>query len=250
MPDSGQISMKKLPISDYISQIGIDCVIFGYEKEQLKVLIGKLDFEGDFYALPSGFIGQDEDIDDAAQRILKDRTSLNDVYLEQFHVFGKANRNTKDFLDKVIALNSRLTPIESELSDQYQWFIKRQISIGYYALVDIKSAKPSISEYDQSIGWYDIHDLPPMIIDHHAIIMEALKALRSDIGEKLNAFNLLPEKFTMKEIQEIYETINEKTYTRTNFQKMILELNVLERLEKKFTGAKNKAPYLYRMAQK
>ncbi|MDI9877829.1 hypothetical protein QM491_00200 [Flectobacillus sp. LYT7W] len=71
--------------------------------------------------------------------------------------------------------------------------------------------------------------------------------LKSDINELSNIYNLLPEQFTMKEIQDIYETILEKTFIRTNFQKKILELDVLERLEKKFTGAKNKAPYLYRV---
>lgn len=245
--------MKKIPISNfdnYIPHNGIDCVIFGYEKKQLKVLVAKLNFEGDFYALPSGFIGHNEDIDAAAQRILKERTGLNNVYLDQFRVFGKANRNTKAFLDKLIDLNPHLRPNEQDPMDQYQWFTKRQISIGYYALVDITVAKPNISDYDQSIDWYDIHEIPEMIVDHNEITGEALKVLRSDINEKLNAFNLLPEKFTMNEIQEIYETINEKTYIRTNFQKMILELNVLERLEKKFTGAKNRAPFLYRMVQK
>ena len=70
--------------------------------------------------------------------------------------------------------------------------------------------------------------------------------MKRDIDDKLNVFNLLPESFTMKEVQEIYETIFEREYIRTNFQKKILDMNVLERLEKKFTGAKNKAPYLYR----
>lgn len=245
--------MKSLPIihtSDFLSQVGIDCVIFGYEKNQLKVLVAKLDFNGEFYALPSGFIGQDEGIDQAAQRILKHRTGLNDVYLDQFRVFGDAERSTKGFLDKIIDLNAELKSMDPATSDQYKWFTKRQISIGYYALVDMKSVTLSLSEYDQSIDWYPIHEVPEMIMDQNKIVAEALSSLRRDINEKLNAFNLLPEKFTMKEIQEIYETINEKTYVRTNFQKMILELNVLERLEKKFTGAKNRAPFLYRLPSK
>lgn len=83
-------------------------------------------------------------------------------------------------------------------------------------------------------------------MDHSDIVDEALKTLQSHLDEKINAFNLLPETFTMKEVQELYETIFEKTFVRTNFQKMILDMNALERLEKKFTGAANKAPYLYR----
>ena len=85
-----------------------------------------------------------------------------------------------------------------------------------------------------------------MIMDHKQIVIEARNALRVHLDEKISAFKLLPETFTIKEIQELYETIYEKEFVRTNFQKKILELNVLERLEKKYTGAKNKAPYLYK----
>lgn len=90
-------------------------------------------------------------------------------------------------------------------------------------------------------------NLPEMIMVNQEIIEIAMKTLRSHLNEKLNAFTFLPEKFTMKEVQELYETIFDKTFVRTNFQKMILDLNVLESLEKKFLGVKNKAPYLYRI---
>jgi hypothetical protein len=85
-----------------------------------------------------------------------------------------------------------------------------------------------------------------MIMDHNYIVKEALETLRLNLDQKLIAFNLLPETFTMKEVQELYEAIFDKPFARNNFQKKILDLNVLERLEKKFTGAANKAPYLYR----
>ena len=104
---------------------------------------------------------------------------------------------------------------------------------------------PQKNTLDQSIEWYNLNELPNMIIDHNEIVAKALQTLRSDLDEKLNAFNLLPDTFTMKEVQELYETICDKPFVRTNFQKKILDLNVLERLEKKFTGAANKAPYLY-----
>ena len=239
--------MDTLSDKNYIPQIAIDCVIFGYENKTLKVLVAKLNYKGDFYALPSGYIGQEEDIDDAAQRILQSRTSIKDIYLEQFRVFGKANRNIKSFLDKLIALNFKKEDLENIDTTDYHWFGRRTISVGYYALVDINKVKPQLTDVDESIDWYNIHELPPMILDYNAITEEALKALRKHIDEKLNAFNLLPEKFTMKEVQEIYETIYEKSFARPNFQKKILELNILKRLGKKYTGAKNKAPYLYKM---
>lgn len=235
---------------NYIHQISIDCVIFGYQDRQLKVLIPKLIYNGDFWVLPSGFVLQDEDVDQAAERILHERTGINNIYLQQFQVFGKANRNNTSFLNRLIELNGELLKdMNSNLYEvpDYNWFTKRFISIGYYALVDISKIVPQKSFIDESIEWYNIDEIPTLIMDNNDILEKALIALRTDIDEKLNVFNLLPEKFTMNEVQEIYETIFEKTYIRTNFQKKILELNVLERLEKKYTGAKNKAPYLYRM---
>ncbi len=235
---------------NYIHQISIDCVIFGYQDRQLKVLIPKLIYNGDFWVLPSGFVLQDEDVDQAAERILHERTGINNIYLQQFQVFGKANRNNTAFLNRLIELNGELLKdMNSNLYEvpDYNWFTKRFISIGYYALVDISKIVPQKSFIDESIEWYNIDEIPTLIMDNNDILEKALIALRTDIDEKLNVFNLLPEKFTMNEVQEIYETIFEKTYIRTNFQKKILELNVLERLEKKYTGAKNKAPYLYRM---
>lgn len=239
--------MESLNNQNYMNEVAIDCVIFGYENRQLKVLISKLNFKGDFYALPSGFIFRDEDVDAAAKRILFERTGLQDIYLEEFNVFGKANRKRKEFLDRLIKLNYSESELEKTNSPMYKWFTNRFISIGYYALVNIKEVKPQISKIDASIDWYSIHQLPGLIMDYPEVLDKAHKRLKNDIDVKFNAFNLLPEKFTMKEVQEIYETIFEKKFVRTNFQRKILNMDVLERLEKKYTGAKNKAPYLYRI---
>jgi 8-oxo-dGTP diphosphatase len=238
--------MNNLSEQNYINQLSIDCVIFGYQDMQLKVLVPKLDFEGEFWALPAGFVYQDEDIDVAADRILQERTEISGIYLEQFRVFGKAGRSNINFLNKLIELNpGKLKEIETK--KDFDWVTKRFISIGYYALVDINKVIPQKSGLDQSINWYNINELPAMIMDHNTIVGEALHTLRIHLDEKLSGFNLLSDTFTMKEAQQLYETIFDKPFVRTNFQKKILELNVLERLEKKFTGAANKAPYLYRV---
>jgi 8-oxo-dGTP diphosphatase len=238
--------MNNLSEQNYINQLSIDCVIFGYQDMQLKVLVPRLDFEGDFWALPAGFVYQDEDIDAAAERILQERTEISGIYLEQFRVFGKAGRSNINFLNKLIELNpGKLKEIETK--KDFDWVTKRFISIGYYALVDINKVIPQKSGLDQSINWYNINELPAMIMDHNTIVAEALHTLRIHLDEKLSGFNLLSDTFTMKEVQQLYETIFDKPFVRTNFQKKILELNVLERLEKKFTGAANKAPYLYRV---
>jgi 8-oxo-dGTP diphosphatase len=238
--------MGNLSEQNYINQLSIDCVIFGYQDMQLKVLVPRLDFVGDFFALPAGFVYQDEDIDVAADRILHERIGMSGIYLEQFRVFGKAGRSNINFLNKLIELNpGKLKEIETK--KDFDWVTKRFISIGYYALVDINKVIPQKSSLDQSINWYNINELPAMIMDHNTIVAEALHTLRIHLDEKLSGFNLLSDTFTMKEVQQLYETIFDKPFVRTNFQKKILELNVLERLEKKFTGAANKAPYLYRV---
>ena len=231
---------------NYIQQLSIDCVIFGYNNKQLKVLIPKLNFSGDFWALPSGFVYNDEDIDEAADRILQHRTGIKEIYLEQFYVFGKSGRNSAYFIEQLIELNPEKLGEKKHNKKEHNWFTKRFVSIGYYALVDMNKVVPEKIELDQSIGWYDIRQLPAMIMDHNEIVAKALDALHRNLDEKLIAFNLLPETFTMKEVQELYETIFDKPFARNNFQKMILDMNVLDRLEKKFTGAANKAPYLYR----
>lgn len=238
--------MQSPSSQNFIPQITIECVIFGYENKRLKVLISKLDFKGDFWVLPGGFISQEDDIDVAAYKILQLRTGIENIFLEQFRIFGKAERNNTSFINKLVELNLEIHQSNTKKQEDYRWLTKRFIGLGYYALVDINKVIPRKSDIDQSMTWYDISNIPQMILDHNECVNEALKVLRRDIDEKLTAFNLLPETFTMREVQELYETIFGKTFERANFQKKILELNILERLEKKFTGAQNKAPYLYR----
>jgi ADP-ribose pyrophosphatase YjhB (NUDIX family) len=230
----------------YIQQLSIDCVIFGYQDSQLTVLVPKLNFHGDFWALPSGFIYQNEGIDEAARRILEDRTGIKDIYLEQFRVFGNSPRSNIRFLERLIELNGDRLGDERFDRKEFDWITQRFVSIGYYALVDINKVVPRKTELDESIEWYPVRDLPPMIMDHAEMVSCALETLQLNLDQKLIAFNLLPETFTMRELQELYESIFDRAFARNNFQKKILDLNVLERLEKKFTGAANKAPFLYR----
>ena len=238
--------MHRLNKKDYIPQVSIDCVIFGYRDKELKVLVSKLNLEGNFWSLAGGFVNQKEDIDTAAYRILHERTGITEIYLEQFYIFGKAARNNIAFLEKVMALNPPTGDQQGITREIYDWFNNRFVSIGYYALVDINKVIPQKAQLDKVIDWYHVKDLPDLIMDHNEIVIKALESLRENLDQKLIAFNLLPETFTMKEVQELYEAIYDKPFARNNFQKKILDLNVLERLEKKFTGAANKAPYLYR----
>lgn len=231
----------------YIPQLAIDCVIFGYKERELKVLISKLNFKGDFYSLPSGFILQKESVEEATHRTLEERTGISNIFLQHFKIFGEAGRTNKPILDRIIEQNQGHFVGDISLSEQdFEWLTSRFISLGYYALVDINKVRPTKTSLDESMEWYNIHELPTMMMDHNEMIEKALESLRLNLDTNIIVLNLLPETFTMKDVQDLYETIFEKTYARNNFQKKILELNVLERLEKKFTGSANKAPYLYR----
>jgi 8-oxo-dGTP diphosphatase len=234
--------MLEFGTDKYIANLSIDCVIFGYEEKELKVLIAKSKLGTDFWNLPGGYIIKNESIEKAASRILKIRTGLENIYLEQFRVFGGENRiiNSKfrDFL--LTHFSQKYNKTDAE------WMTDRFICIGFYALVEISKVNPQKGELDESLEWRSIKNIPEMMHDHNEILDYALEALRQNIDQKLIGFNLLPETFTMREVQELYEAVYDKQFAMNNFQKKILELNVLERLEKKFTGAQNKAPYLYK----
>jgi ADP-ribose pyrophosphatase YjhB (NUDIX family) len=239
--------MSRFNSQTYIPQLAIDCVIFGYKDNQLKVLISKLNLKGDIYSLPNGFIFQHEGIDEAAQRILKERTGISNIFLAHYKNFGKAERTNLVHLENIFEQNREHFAGEIKLTqEEIDWLSSRFISLGYYALVDINKVTPTKSDLDESMEWYSIHELPNLMMDHAEMVKTALESLRLDLDNNIIVLNLLPETFTMKEVQDLYETIFEDSYARNNFQKKILDLNVLERLEKKFTGAQNKAPYLYR----
>ncbi len=238
--------MQKLGSATYISQVSIDCVIFGYEAKALKVLVAKFKFGKGVFSLPGGFILKTEGIDHAASRILRERTGLTNIYLEQFRVFGDENRIVTSKYRETV--KSELQRFDHERFDAevLEWLTSRFISIGYYALVDLTKVNPQCGEFDEYLEWRTIQDIPEMIHDHREILEYGLQALRQNLDQKLIAFNLLPETFTMREVQELYEAVYDRSFPINNFQKKILDLGVLERLHKKYTGAAHTAPYLYR----
>lgn len=238
--------MKDSVYNNYIAHLSIDCVIFGYEDKELKVLIAKFKFANGSWTLPGGYISKTESIDAAAERILQKRTGIKDIYLEQFRIFGDEKRITgsayKDVLKQQLNEfdDQRFTPAVVE------WMTSRFISIGYYALVDISRVNPQAGELDQYLEWRSVNDIPEMIHDHGQILNCALEALRENLDKKLIGFNLLPETFTIRQVQQLYEAVYNRAFPINNFQKKMMDLNVLERLQKKFTGASNTAPYLFR----
>lgn len=122
---------------------------------------------------------------------------------------------------------------------------KRFISIGYYALINYKEVEPKPDKLSDSIGWYEVDQLPDLILDHNFIVQKALNHLRTHLDQKLLSANLLPELLTRKDLQQVYEAILGEVLNRANFQRKILSLDILERHEKLFSGGSHKAPFLY-----
>jgi 8-oxo-dGTP diphosphatase len=222
-----------------IPQLSVDCVIFGFHDNALKILLSKFPMQ-DLWALQGGYIRQNEDVDVAAKRILEERAHVKDIFLKQFHVFGKANRPTADSLKE--AFKDTAFDI-----DELPVFKQRFVSIGYYSLVNYLKVTPTIGLFFDQCKWFNMSNLPKNIaFDHAEIIEKALETLRNSLDYQRVGFNLMPETFTMNELQKLYETILGQQLSRNNFQRKILDMNILERLEKKFDGGAHKAPYLYR----
>jgi len=226
----------------YLTNVSYDTVIFGFTGEELKILILEYQNSG-LFALHGGYIQRDQDLPAAAKKGIMKRTGLKKIHLEQFHTFGKLNRSNPEPSKKIAK------GLGYEMPEGH-WVLDRFITIGYYALIDYNQVRPTPNKFSDSINWYSINDLPPLMMDHEEIVSKALKAIKNDLGTKLFGTNLLPEKFTMKELRKVYETILNKKLRRTTFQRKILGMDILKRHEKLYTGAANKAPYLYSFDQK
>lgn len=222
----------------FLPGLAIDTVIFGFHENKLKVLLLQYENTG-LFALPGGFIKKDENLGDAAKRILQERTGLQHIYLEQFYAFGDRARYDKKPMQKImIGKGSVIT--------ENHWLLRRFVSVGYYALVNYTQVVPLPDLLADSCDWYDLTNLPTLMLDHKAIMEKALTTLRENLDRRLIGFNLMPETFTMGELQSLYETILGQNLRRTSFQRKMLNLGILERMAKKWTGAAHKAPYLYR----
>lgn len=222
---------------DYIPHLAYDSVIFGFNGDKLKILI--LEYHNtNFFALPGGFVKKNEDLDAAVSRNVRERTGLENIYLEQFFTFGNKSRQATNVMRTILEANG------TNVEDNF-WLLDRFISVAYYALINYNNVQPKPDHLSDSINWYAIDDLPILMMDHTQIVEKALETLRNNLDKKLVGMNLLPSKFTMKELQQVYEAILGEKLRRTTFQRKMLAMDTLIRHEKLFTGAANKAPYLY-----
>lgn len=222
----------------YLRHISIDCVIFGFHENELKVLLLKSKYE-DKWALPGGFVLKEEPLDEAAKRILLERTRLEKIFLQQFYTFGDPARATRkinrEFLKSI------------GTSAAKSWMFERFISVGYRALVDFTKVQPVADLFSESCEWFNIHTIPEMIFDHREIFRKALQDLQLQLNFQPVGYNLLPSKFTMPELQKLYETILDRKLDRRNFKRKMLAMGILIKLKETKKGVSHKAPFYYKL---
>lgn len=203
------------------SEFSIDCVIFGFEAGELKILLIERNDNPykDWLALPGNLVQNDEGIEEAAGRILHELTGLDDLHMEQFHTFGAVNRHPRG----------------------------RIITVAYYALIRIDSQKelrPGMLA--KKALWHTVTDLPQLAFDHTEIFKTGFNKLRRRLSYQPIAYELLPEKFTLTQLQQLYEAILNKKLDKRNFRKKMLSYGFLKELDEKQKNVSFRAAKLYK----
>lgn len=223
----------------FLRNVSIDNVIFGYHKKELKVLLQRPQGLGK-WTLCGGYIKRTESIDEAAARIARERTGLDDLYLKQFKAFGNPSRTSDGSISAKIISDITGTPI-----DQENWMFDYFVSVGFYTLTEFDLVKPNSEYFVEECQWWDIIKLPALLFDHELMIEEALKSLRLHIYHYPVGYELLPEKFTLPEITSLYETILGKKLDDRNFAKKLLATGIIDKLgERRYIGP-HRSPFLY-----
>jgi len=201
-----------------IFNLAVDCVIFGFENNQLRLLLYKRDFEPEKgkWSLMGGFLHKNEDLDTAAYRVLARITGLRNIYLEQLSAFYFDGRDPAGDV----------------------------VSIGYYALINIQDYNTDLLK-EYGAQWFAIDQLPELIFDHNEIVEQALKRLKRKAKTQPIGFELLPENFTITELRNLYEAINQQELDPANFRRKFLSMELLDRLPIKDKSASRKGAYLY-----
>jgi len=199
--------------------VAVDCVIFGYENAQLKLLLFKRQLEPYLgkWSLVGGWLKDNESVEHAAKRVLFHITGLDDIFMDQIQVFSKLDRDPGG----------------------------RVLSIVFYALIDIKKHdKDRTNKY--GADWFSVENLPPLIFDHSEMYEVALNKLREKASYNLVGRDLLPKKFTITQLRQLYNSIYSREFDPGNFRKKILSINILDRLEIKDTSESKKGAFYYK----
>lgn len=220
-----------------IPNVSVDCVVFGYSDDQLKVLLIKRkaipNVSQEQFALPGDLVDDYESLDQAAEKILFSLTKIDGIFLKQFHTFGNPNR--------VQALKDQewLRAFRKEPE-------ARVITVAYFALVKSEDYQPVPSSFAGETQWTPINEIPTLAFDHNDILNKAHQYLQDELIDKQMGFELLPEKFTLTELQTLYETILGVQYDKRNFRKNVKGKPYLKELDEKVKGVAHRPASLYK----
>jgi 8-oxo-dGTP diphosphatase len=219
---------------DIIPSLSVDCVIFGYDHTSLKVLLRRefIQYEGKIYQewkLPGNHLKVEEMIYDTASRILKEQTGLENIFMKQFKVFSDPNRLKRRARD-------------------YEWIKpklieERVVTVGFYSLINTEDITSKLTD---EASWQSAYEIGELIFDHKEILEDALSKLRGDLLHEPLGFELLPEKFTLTQLQKLYEAIFNTTFDKRNFRRKVNKMDYLVSLEEFQTGVSHKPARLYR----
>jgi 8-oxo-dGTP diphosphatase len=213
--------MAKVRLPKLHSDFSVDCVIFGFDEGELKILLVERNeppYEG-WKALPGNLVFDNEDIDSAAQRVLYELTGLKNIFMEQFYSFGKIDRHPQG----------------------------RVITVAYYSIIKrtVNGLHP-VSGYTRKAFWWPADKIPRLAFDHNQIAKRALETLRHKIRYELVGFELLAEKFTLTQLQHLYEAILQKQVDKRNFRKKILRYGLLKELKQKQKSVSHRAAMYFK----
>jgi len=224
----------------YVPHVSIDCAIFGYHERQLKVLLINIRSVNGL-CLPGGYIKRTETLTQAAHRIVKERTGIQNLFLQQFKTFGDPGRALTRELDE-----KKFSAITGVKIGKKNWLIDQTISIGFYAITDFSKVNPQPDFMSDFCRWYDIHQLPGLLFDHNEMVREALHIMQLQLYHYPIGINLLPEKFTLTEIHALYETLLTKKLDIRNFPKKLIFLGIIKKLNEKVSIGPHRSPFLYK----
>lgn len=198
--------------------VAIDCIVFGFDGTDLKLLLIQRGFNPELHkwSLMGGYVNPEESVDDASVRILHQLTGLQGVYLEQLHAFGAVKRDTTE----------------------------RTVSIAYFALIDIARYKQQLSA-DYHAEWFPISNFPSLIFDHNEMVKLAKKRLQYKAALHPVVFELLPQKFTLPQIQSMYDAVYEINFDKRNFSRKLLSTDLLIKLDEKDKLGSKKGAFYY-----
>ena len=226
---------------DYRRNLTIDCAIFGYHDGDLQLLLVKINIL-DKWCLPGGYIKLNETLDEAATRITAERTGINNLFLKQYKTFGNPGRNHQFGLADM----DRIFELTGVRINEDSWLSGETVSIGYYAITDITNTKPEPDAFSAECKWFPLNNLPDLGFDHNEMVADALSTIKIHLYHYPVGKNLLPEKFTLKEIKLFYEVMSGKQLNATNFPNKLIMMGLIVKLDEKKSIGAHRSPTFYK----